>query len=60
MVRITVVGAEAIFNLANKSSRPGLAPRGLINGNAIEQATEANYTVAYAELRRPDPQLGHG
>jgi hypothetical protein len=49
-IGITVVGAEAIFNLANDpDADPDSLPRGLINGNAIEQATEANYTVAFTE-----------
>ena len=47
-IGITVVGADAIFNLANDpDADPDSLPRGLINGNAIEQATEADYTVAY-------------
>jgi hypothetical protein len=49
-IGITVVGAEAIFNLANNPAADADSlPRGLINGNAIEQATETNYTVAFGD-----------
>lgn len=47
-IGITVAGTDAIFNLSNDpDADASTLPRGIINGNAIEQGTEANYTVAY-------------
>lgn len=47
-IGIVVSGTTATFNLANDPQAPADSlPRAVVNGNAIEQPTEANYTVAF-------------
>jgi hypothetical protein len=49
-IGVTVAGADVIFNLANDADPdPDTLPRAVINGNAIEQATEADYNVSYKD-----------
>ena len=48
-IGIAVSGTTATFNLANDpNASPASLPRAVINGNSIEQPTEANYTVAFS------------